>query len=509
MEAPTAAGKSVIQAVFIRGLLEQWPDQRVLCLCHVKELVKQNCSALRRAYPEGDIGVNSASIGSRDTKESVIFASIQSVYRKAHELGRFDLIIVDECHLMPNKTSDGMYRKFVDDCKKYNPKVKVIGFSATPYRLAGGLLIDGENRLFTDIIPAKAAGMSIDDLLSQGYLAPLTTYPVRTQLDTSSVPVRGGEYVAKDLAAAVDIDSITKAACDEIIALGSDRDAWLIFGASVEHAQHICDYLQSQFIPTRVVTGKTDSAERDEAIAAYQRRDVRALVNVNVLTTGFDAPHTDLLAFLRPTMSTSLYVQMAGRGMRVHPAKTDCLVLDFAGLIEKHGPVNAVTPPRKGKKKDDGQAPIKECGGCLMLIHASVRQCPYCGEVFKFNMAPKISGKASTLDIMAGSGPERVQPTEMWCARHDKEGSPSSLRVDYYAGPLRLASEWVCLFHGGHAGARAHTWWRDHVGGVVPADIDQAVDVAQQRARTPSYLFIQLEGKYTRIVSRGFDERAA
>jgi DNA repair protein RadD len=389
VEAPTAAGKSVIQADFIRGILEQWPLQRILCLCHVKELVSQNCRALRRAYPDGDIGVNAAALGSRDTQQSIIFASIQSVYKRAHELGRFDLIIVDECHLIPVRTSDGMYRRFIDDCLQYNPKIKVIGFSATPYRLDNGLLIDGDHRLFTDIIPAKAAGMSIDDLLAAGYLAPLTTHPVRTHLDTSSVAVRGGEYVLKDLAKAIDVDSTTKAACDEIIALGADRDAWLIFASSVEHAHHIEEYLRSQFVRARVITGEMDGRARDEAIALYQRREIRALINVNVLTTGFDAPHTDLLAFLRPTMSTSLYVQMAGRGMRIHPGKRDCLVLDFADLIATHGPVNKVTPPRKGKRKEDAQAPVKECKGCLMLIHASLRQCPYCGEAFEFNMAPK------------------------------------------------------------------------------------------------------------------------
>jgi len=509
LEAPTAAGKSVIQASFIRGVLEQWPLQRVLCLTHVKELVAQNHAALRRVYPEGSIGVNAAALGSRDTQQSIIFASIQSVYKRAHELGRFDLIMIDECHLCPVKTASGMYRQFIDDCRKYNPKIKVIGFSATPYRLDNGLLIDGDSRLFTDIIPAKAAGMSIDDLLAQGYLAPLTTAPVRTHLDTSKVAVRGGEFVQKDLARAVDVDSVTRAACDEIIALGDDRDAWLIFASSVEHAHHIKDYLASRWIRCEVITGDTDTSERDAAIAAYRRGDVRALVNVNVLTTGFDAPHTDLLAFLRPTMSTSLYVQMAGRGMRIHPGKRDCLVLDFADLIATHGPVNSVQPPRRGKKKEDAQAPVKECRGCLMLVHASVRQCPYCGEEFAFDMAPKISGKASTLDVLAVQGPQRVAPTDWAFSVHKKPGKPDSLRVDYYAGFLRVATEWVCLFHGGMAQGRAEAWWRDHVPGArLPLDIDEAV-LAAEAARLPGYLYIQKEGKYERIVSRGFEEIAA
>ena len=508
LEAPTAAGKSVIQADFIKGVLEQWPLQRILCLCHVKELVEQNHQKMRLAWPQGSIGINAASLKRRDTRESVIFASIQSVYKIAHELGRFDLILIDECHLVPSETAKGMYRKFIDDCRKFNPKIKVIGFSATPYRLNNGLLIEGNDRIFTDLIPAKAAGMGIDDLLSAGYLAPLTTAPVRTALDVSKVPVQHGEYNLKALAKAVDVDSTTRAACDEIIALGQDRDAWLIFASSIEHAHHISEYLNDQWISARVVTGDTPAGEREEIIAAYRLGSIRALVNVNVLTTGFDAPHTDLLACLRPTMSTSLYVQMMGRGMRIHPAKRDCLVLDFARLIETHGPVNNVTPPRRRKKGEEGMAPVKECKKCLMLIHASVRECPYCGEQFQFDAAPNIVGKASTLDVLKTSAPVKVEPTEMAFSIHKKAGKPDSLRVDYYAGYLRVATEWVCLFHEGRAGGKGSAWWREHVGLALPRDIQVAVDIAKQSARLPEYLYLQNEGKYERIVSRGFSRAA-
>lgn len=507
LEAPTAAGKSVIQASFVQGVLDTWPDQRILCLCHVKELVEQNYQKMRLAWPRGSIGINAASLKRRDTRESVIFASIQSVYKIAHELGRFDLIMIDECHLVPTDGA-GMYRKFIDDCRKYNPKIKVIGFSATPYRMNNGLLIEGEDRIFTDLIPAKAAGMSIDDLLAQGYLSPLTTAPVRTALDISAVPIRGGEYVAKDLAAAVDVDSVTQRACDEIVAHGRDRDAWLIFASSIEHAHHIAAYLNDLWINTKVVTGETPEAERAAIISAYRMGSIKALVNVNVLTTGFDAPHTDLLACLRPTMSTSLYVQMMGRGMRVHPGKSDCLVLDFANLIATHGPVNNVTPPRRKIKGEERMAPIKECGKCLMLIHASARSCMYCGEQFQFDTTPNIVGKASTLDVLASNAPVKVEPSEMAFSVHRKAGKPDSLRVDYYSGPLRVATEWVCLFHDGIAQARARQWWQQHVGTAMVSNIEEAVEVAQIQAQLPTYLYIQNEGKYERIVSRGFSHAA-
>ena len=153
-------------------------------------------------------------------------------------------------------------------------------------------------------------------------------------------------------------------------------------------------------------------------------------------------------------------------------------------------------------------APVKECKKCLMLIHASVRECPYCGEQFQFDAAPNIVGKASTLDVLKTSAPVKVEPTEMTFSIHKKAGKPDSLRVDYYAGFLRVATEWVCLFHEGGAANKARAWWREHVGLSIPRDIQEAVDIAKQSARLPEYLYLQNEGKYERIVSRGFSRAA-
>jgi DNA repair protein RadD len=144
-----------------------------------------------------------------------------------------------------------------------------------------------------------------------------------------------------------------------------------------------------------------------------------------------------------------------------------------------------------------------------MLLHASTRECQYCGKVFEFDSAPNIQGKASTLDVMATNKPQRVEPTQMAFSIHKKPGKPDSLRVDYYTGPLRIASEWVCLFHGGAAQARAEQWWSYHTNQPLPADIHQAIEMAEQKAMLPGYLFLQQEGKYTRIISRGAVEVAA
>ena len=222
LEAPTSAGKSLIQADFIKSVLERWPGQRILCLAHVQELIEQNYLELVSYWADAPAGINAAGLNRRDTEAGVIFAMIQSVHKRAYELGRFDLIIIDEAHLVPVKTSEGMYRNFINDCARINPNIRIIGLSATPYRLDNGLLTEGENRLFTDIIPAKRNRMTIDDLLEAGYLAPLSTPKggIKTRFSVEGVGKSGGDFKAGELAAAVDVDDVTQAACAELARLG-------------------------------------------------------------------------------------------------------------------------------------------------------------------------------------------------------------------------------------------------------------------------------------------------
>jgi DNA repair protein RadD len=508
IEAPTGSGKSLIQAAFIEEVLTRFPDNRFLCLTHAKELIVQNFKQLNNYAPQIDAGIYSASLKRRDIEHSVIFASIQSIYKRAFELGKFDLIIIDECHLCPVKTSAGMYRKFLDDCLLANPHIKIIGLSATPYRLDNGLLIEGENRLFTDIITAKASGMDMKKLLDEGFLSPLTTEPVQTHLNTHGVGKRGGDFIPKQLAEAVDIDVITQSACEEMVQFGIDRKSWLVFASSVNHAWHIRAYLLSHSIECAVITGDTPAGERDQLIDDFQIKKIRCLINVNVLTTGFDAPGVDMLAFMRPTMSASLYIQMAGRGMRIAEGKENCLVLDFAGLIDIHGPVDDVNPPAH-KKKGDGDAPQKECDECYMLIHASLRICPYCGFKFPFKDTPNINASASTSNILSvADTSEQVEVTEMDISIHKKTGKPDSIKITYYSGMQMAAREWVCLYHGGFAQTKAEQWWKDNVGSnVIYSDIIGALFALKDYYKMPNNLTIKPKGKYTQIISRSYENK--
>lgn len=502
---PTGAGKSVIIAAFVRRALTEYPGTRILVLTHVKELIEQNHQRLKALWPEAPAGIFSASLRRRDRFDAITFAGIQSVHAKAWELGRYDLILVDEAHLIPAK-GDGMYRQFLAESRRINPAIRIIGLTATPYRLGHGLLHEGDDALFDDI----AYDIGIDVLLARGHLAPLTTQPVRARLGTEGVGKRHGEFIPSQLAAVIDVDSITEACVTEICHFGQERRGWLVFCASVKHAGHVRDAIRAQGITAELITGQTPKGERERLIQAYQRGQIRALCNVDVLTTGFDAPHTDLLAFLRPTLSPGLYLQMAGRGMRTAPGKTDCLVLDFAGNINRHGPVDQVRPPKRPERRESAAAVEKVCPECEALVPAGVRYCPHCQYLFPDN-GPDLDSSASSAAILAAHWePERAVVASVRYSRHSKAGRPDSLRVEYYGGMLRLASEWVLIEHGGLPGYRARQWWDSRCTDGLPAP--RTVDDALERVSAlavPQSIYLDKRGKWPEIVRHEFESEEA
>jgi DNA repair protein RadD len=336
---PVGAGKSVVQAAFIRRVIEQWPSERFLLLSHSRELLTQNANKIEAMVPGISVGVYSAGLGRKELGYQVTVAGIQSVYRKAHKVGEISIVIIDEVHLV-SKAKDTMYQIFLTDLRRFCPHAKIVGMSATPWRLDSGPLIRGDNRIFTDI----AYSVSIRDLIDQGYLAPLVSAPTKTRADTSKVKTRGGEYIAGDLERAMNRSNITDPALDEVERLCVDRKSWLIFCVGVTHAQSVADVLTKRGHRCAVVVGDTSSTERDRALADFKAGRLRALVNCQVLTTGIDLPNIDAIVLLRPTCSPGLLVQMVGRGVRLHPGKSNCIaegqrVLTDDGLV----PIELVT----------------------------------------------------------------------------------------------------------------------------------------------------------------------
>lgn len=487
---PTAGGKSLVMASFIEGVLKAWPDQRILIVTHVRELIAQNHAEMIGLWPDAPAGIYSAGLGKREAQARILFAGIQSIHRRATEIGHTDLVLIDEAHLIPGKSST-MYRRFLDALKAINPALKVIGLTATPFRLDCGMLHEGQNALFTDI----AYEAPVRELIDAGYLSPLVSKQPATRLDVSKVGTRAGDFIARDLAAAVDQDAITRAAVTEIIAHGRDRKSWLAFCSGVEHARHVAEEFGRQGISCRTIFGDTPKDERDAILAAFKRGEIRALASMGVLTTGFNAPGVDLIALLRPTQSAGLYVQMVGRGTRLAPGKENCLVLDFAGNVRRHGPIDLVRPKRPGDGSG-GEAPTKVCPDCDSIIALSATECPDCGYVFPAREV-KIAPTAATLPVL--SPKQQWLPVTGVCySRHDKAGGRPSLKVTYSCG-LATYSEWVCLEHQGYARQKAAEWWRKRAPGCpVPLSVADALAQTSRLAR-PSDISVRPSGRYLEI----------
>ena len=245
---PTGAGKSIVIAKIVTDAVTLWQG-RCLILAHVKELLEQNAAKIAALCPEIDIGIFSAGLNSRDTKERVIIAGIQSVYDKAAQLGSFDLVLIDEAHLIP-PDGDGMYRSFLDDMKKINPNIRLIGMTATPYRLKGGLICRKEN-----LLNEVCCEIGVRELIVAGYLSKLRSKNGKYKADLDNLHIRGGEFVAEDVEKAMDNERLVTAACREIAELCKDRKKVLIFASSIDHCRH-----------RRIRAGKATAARRSGSV---------------------------------------------------------------------------------------------------------------------------------------------------------------------------------------------------------------------------------------------------
>jgi DNA repair protein RadD len=503
---PTGTGKSVVIASFAQGAIAAWPDTRILVVTHVRELIGQNFAELIGLWPEAPAGIYSAGLNKRDLNAQILFAGIQSIHNKAFDVQRCDLVLIDEAHLIP-RASNTMYRRFLDDLRRINPHMKVIGFTATPYRLDSGMLHEGQGAVFDGI----AYEYGLLDAIESGYLSPVISKQTDTQLDVSGVAVRGGEFVASALEAAVDRDPINRAVVAEIVQHGQTRGSWLVFCAGVDHATHIRDLVREAGYSAETVTGETPPPERDRLVAGFKAGRIRCLTNANVLTTGFNAPGTDLVALLRPTKSVGLYVQMVGRATRLANGKDDALVLDFAGNVARHGPIDRVSGKRRGAKDgggeaEDAKAPVKTCPECKSIAHLSVRVCPDCGFEYPAPK-PQLSLQASTDAILSTQiQPQWTPVRDVAYARHEKSGRPASMRVTYQCG-MQFHSEWVCFEHTGYPRQKACSWWARRMPGIpVPNTVDDAL-AAAPALPSPGAIMIRRQGQYVEIVGHQFEPK--
>ncbi|TVP57591.1 MAG: DEAD/DEAH box helicase [Halomonadaceae bacterium] len=356
---PTGAGKSLVIAELAR-----LARRRILVLTHVKELVEQNHAKYQSYGLTG--GIFSAGLKRRENRHQVTFASVQSVAANLAQFrDEYSLLIIDECHRVSGEDTS-QYQRIIQGLRQQNHALKVLGLTATPYRLAMGWIYRYHYRGFVRSDEDKPFVHCIYELplrymISRGYLTrPEVVDAAVAQYDFSALAQnRFGEVAEKDVNQLLGKHQrVTRAIIEQVVALAAERQGVMIFAATVDHAREITGYLPPQH--TALVTGATDQNQRTLLIQRFKQKQLKYLVNVSVLTTGFDAPHVDMIAILRPTQSVSLYQQMVGRGLRLDEGKKDCLVMDYAG-----NRVNLHHPEVGEAKPNPDSEPVQVfCPGC-------------------------------------------------------------------------------------------------------------------------------------------------
>lgn len=487
---PTGAGKSLCIADFIEWAVSR--NRKVLVLSHVKEILEQNAATIAR-YTERKVAIYSASVGKKEVGDITV-GGIQSVYRQPALFKDFDYIIIDECHRV-SYDDKSMYRKFISQTE-----CPVIGFTATYFRLGTGNIFGRDDEhLFDDVVCDWTAKERFVQLVNEGYLSPLITEGTDYKMDTSDIRHQGGDFNLADLAKKYDRKAITEEILDEVCRKGADRKQWLIFAIDIDHADSIAESLIKRGISTFVVHSKMAEYgfDRDEVLKAAKEQKYRCIVNVDILTTGFDHPAIDLIVMLRPTESPVLHVQMLGRGSRIFITKTDCLVLDFARNLERLGPINDVKVRVAGKGKGGGEPIMKQCPHCDLMVHAAVRTCSRCG--FKFPIEHGLTSSAGNDVVIEQGKPVWLKVDSVEYDMKQEPGRPTILQVSYICGNKRI-KEMICLEHKGWAREKAIHWLKYRGLPNAAKMYVSEVMLHTDFLKTPSRIRVEKKGGYINVV---------
>jgi len=504
---PTGVGKSVIIAGICKAVADR--GGRVLVLHRSKELVVQNNERYCQVDPEGlsRCGVYSAGLGIRQTGEQVTFAGVQSVCKRAEEFGKIDLVFCDECHQIPFD-ENSQYQQLIRGVREINPACKFMGVTATPYRTNG--VIHGSKRSLFDRMSYVAP---LSRMFEDGYLTKPVTLPTKS-VDLSGVKVTAGEFNQGEQQSKFLSYWATEQKTREIVQTANDKDrkSIAVFCSGVAHAELVHHELQAMGEQSAVITGETLPLIRATQLDRFQSGNLRWIVNVDCLTTGWDAPRCDAIVIARGTQSAGLFAQIVGRGTRLFEGKKECHIIDFGGNIERFGPIDSDTYGEgfiKDPSDGTGDPPTRCCPKCFAIFAAGKRVCPECG----LNLPEKEKVMISTKAEITVKTQRRVVVHESfkeWIPKD--ENKLPTLRVQYklktdddnliQGGVKRWASEWLCVNHKGYAREKFCTWWKARSNTQPPETICEAMEIIKAGGLAKTLeIDIRPDVKFDRIVN--------
>lgn len=514
LQAPTAAGKTVIFTTLVKRLLRMAPKGRVLMLAHRQELIGQAAEKMRSVWPHHPrISIACAGKDKRVVVHgSIVFGSVQTMARRLDDLMPFNLCIIDEAHrLPPADARHTQYITLLEALRLQNPEMRLLGVTATPYRLGHGYIYGDQCREgAVNIFPRLHHQIEVKELLEQGYLSPMrgkVSLQENLLSDLGSVKVNG-DYAEGELGEVMSKPIYIDACVDLYERHAADRNHVMVFACTISHAEKIRDAFAARGHHAEVVHSQTNKLDRAAILAGFVDGNIKVLVNVSVLIEGFDAPRTDCIIMARPTKSAALYVQQAGRGLRLAEGKTDCLLLDISGNTIVFGAdfdnIRVAIP----KVSDEpGEAPAKACPECESLVHCSAHECPECGYVFPPPPVEERPAPEILTDVDYNVVPEAVD-AEIISATiepYTSRAQNSMLRLT-----LETNSSMGNVYHYLNFDQDAHwyqrqksgTWWRMIHGwdDEPPETNEQAAFLCREDLLVGMAIKLKEDGKFVKVV---------
>ena len=372
---PTASGKTIIFTLLLEKCLKAFPKLKAQVLVNQVKLVTQTQEKLKLALRDEDVSLFCGSLGEYNPDGSVTVGSVQSVSRRTYDL---NLLIIDECH---NADNSPTYQNYIERLKEANPRLKIVRFTATPFTTNGYIFgVDKTNKK----IDYKK---TMNEMIEAGFIVPPVFKSTTESFDTSKLRTRRGDYVARDVEKlSLDEKKVEKQVADAMTKLeGRNKVVWAC--TCIKHAEIVQREVQ-KYEDCAIIHSKLNKGEQAGNMFDFEAGGTRHISSVTMVSEGYDNTAIDAICAMRPTRSPVLFVQLVGRGLRLHPGKKDCLFLDYGEIVDNLGHPNNPVVIKKAKSKAEKQMII--CPDCMEINFLPTSKCRDCGfEFFKVAAPPK------------------------------------------------------------------------------------------------------------------------
>lgn len=488
VQAATGGGKTIIFSELIKRLLNQWPNIRIGILAHRRELITQAKDKLLKVWPDAPIGIACASVSNEiETSTPVVIGSVQTLARRTGTTEPFDIVIIDEAHRLPPMNIRSQYSEWINTMRQYNPKVRIIGFSATCFRLGHGYIFgDICKKGNVNLFQFLHYRIGIADLQKQGFLC---GYRAKILADISGdlAGVRKtGDYNVGDLSTVMSKQHHVGSAVNALNEYAADRKHVIVFAVTIAHAVKLQEAFGYQ---STVIHSELNDKERLQALEDFETGARRVIVNVGILCEGWDSPAVDCIIMCRPTVSSALFVQMTGRGLRPHPDKNDVLILDLANNCVTHGDPDApkvvIPRPDHAKKEEPKEKKYKTCPQCSEAVEPRATMCQVCG----FEFVEENNGSVELKDYrFEKPAPVRVEIGEVEITKHVSRNSGNimaKVALECYRDDAELpisVNHYMMLGDGNHPYAigKSRGLWRKITGNDPPESTQEFIDRAKE-----------------------------